>query len=231
MPQIIDGCCGEPHVEPIDTWMFNASLVGDGIYRTSIAEKCAVSLADANTINISKGEFVAQGVRCRIPNTEEIKIANGVSGMNRHDLLLAHYVRDPETNTDSVSWRIAQGQSTTGDPVDPDYIKANVLEGATEAEWPFARIKITGLVPSEPEPLTEVYQPYPSEVARLDEFCDSISQEVSKVVFDGATEVSFSNWINGGRITISRGSNTWVLAADDVYGAHITINGQQIWHS
>ena len=47
MPEIVDGFCGEPHIDSADFKIFHASLLGDGIYRASIGGKCTVTLTDA----------------------------------------------------------------------------------------------------------------------------------------------------------------------------------------
>lgn len=195
MPQIIDGFAGEPHVDSNDTRIFNASLVGPGVVRTSIGGKCEATLADNNTVSIANGEFVAQGTRVRVPKAESVKIANGVSDMNRIDVIVCHYEVDPETSVESTDWKVIQGVASAGEPEVPAHIEGNVLEGATVADWPFCQVRFTGLTLSAPEPLAKVYQPYPAEIERLDEACDSIKQ----------TPLTEQVW--GNTVTVSAGES------------------------
>ena len=70
--KIVTGYTGQPHVTSNAAQGFNQGIFGTGNYVLNVGNKFNAVLTDVNTVTISDGEGVLQGVHFRIdPGTTE----------------------------------------------------------------------------------------------------------------------------------------------------------------
>lgn len=155
--EIVTGCKGQAHVTAAQAGAFNAGILGTGEYVLENGEELAASIITNNLIRIGDGDIVMQGRHITITKGtyEEVQIANGLSGMNRNDLIVIRYSKESTTGIENAKLVVIQGVSTEGIAQDPEYKQGNILDGDLIADMPLYRIKLTGLNVEEPERLFE----------------------------------------------------------------------------
>ena len=144
--EIVTGYKGEPHIESDDIQSLLRGLVGSGACVMDTADRLNAELTDANTVTISAGDIVFQGVHARIPygSTDTVAIANGTSDYDRKDIIALRYERNESTGVESVSWAYHQGGSN-GLP--PAITEGNIEEGDVVAEVAVYRIDFNAMTP------------------------------------------------------------------------------------
>ena len=158
--RIVTGYKGTPHISSNDMQGFNQSIVGTGEYIFNIGQKFAATLTDVNTVTISDGEGIMQGVHFRIApgQSETVNIANGSTGTYRKDLICARYTKDSVTGIEDVSLAVIQGEEVASSPTDPTYNTGDILDGDSPVDYPLYRVSLSGLTPS----LTALFSVLPS---------------------------------------------------------------------
>lgn len=143
---IVTGYKGTPHVSSNDDQGRNQGIFGTGNYVLNVGDKFAASLTGTNTVTITDGEGIMQGVHFRIEpgTTDSVEIDAGTSGYNRIDLIVARYSKNSETRVESVSLEIVKGTRTTGTATAPSYNTGNILEGGTLVDFPLYRVTLSG---------------------------------------------------------------------------------------
>ena len=104
--QIVTGYRGEPHITSDDKQALNAGVIGDSIL--PIGQCLRAEMVTANTLRIYDGTAVMGGVEFRVlPGTyDDVPIDNGAQGMNRIDLVCAHYQKNGSTGVESMTWAV-----------------------------------------------------------------------------------------------------------------------------
>ena len=158
MAHLVTGRQMTNHVGSDDVGAFNAGVIGNGVY---ILNGANASLVDANTVNISGGDLLVHGRHIRIDAAgEAVKLETGSQGMSRNDLVGVLYTRDVANDSiEAAQLHVVKGIPTEGNPVDPSYMAASIIEGDIEVFVPLYRIKLNGLTVSDPELLAYSFIP------------------------------------------------------------------------
>lgn len=148
--KIVTGYTGTPHVTSNAVQGFNQGIIGAGNHVLDVGNRFSAVLTDANTITVSDGEGVLQGVHFRIDpgTTETVNISNGTIGYMRYDYICARYTKNPTTGQESVDLVVVEGTPSSTDPQPPTVNTGDILTGATIADFPLYLIKYNGLTPT-----------------------------------------------------------------------------------
>ena len=119
--------------------------------------KMAASVISNNKVRITDGVVVVGGHVGRIVkgDYEDMTIANGVSGKNRNDLIVARFLAGSNGGADTFSLVVVQGASGTS-AVDPTVVKGDLYNGDKQRDLPLWRVKIEGLSIVKVEQLFEI---------------------------------------------------------------------------
>lgn len=136
----------EAHIYAEDDAAICQSIVGsDGVM--SIGQQCASQVISNNKVRIKDGVLVVGGHFARIPYGDYIdcEIANGQSGRNRNDIIVAKFVTTGSGGIDTYTCEVKQGSSTTGTATDPALTQNDLYQSGKIREMPLYRVKIEGL--------------------------------------------------------------------------------------
>lgn len=136
----------EAHIYAEDDAAIYQSIVGsDGVM--SIGQQCASQVISNNKVRIKDGVLVVGGHFARIPYGDYIdcEIANGQSGRNRNDIIVAKFVTTGSGGIDTYTCEVKQGASTTGTATDPALTQNDLYQSGKIREMPLYRVKIEGL--------------------------------------------------------------------------------------
>ena len=124
----------------IDAYIHHVILQREGVFDYGQSLKCEV--VNNNLLKIYDGLFVNQGRFNRItPGTyEEIKIANGVVGRVRYDLIVSHFETDGTNEFHDI--RVIEGDSNGEIPT---CVTSDTFNGGTANELPLYLVKIEGI--------------------------------------------------------------------------------------
>lgn len=155
--ELITGRAGRAHVDSSDVRAFNAYVNAGGRY---VLHGGGATIESANDLHILPAEILMDGAHVRITGTgEEVTLENGASSYDRIDIVALHYtsVGSDDSRVESVTLEVIKGTpvDTGGSAQDPDMPVpgTSILDGSSEVYVPYVRVKITGLVPGEPEEL------------------------------------------------------------------------------
>lgn len=148
--KIVTGYKGIPHISSNDQQAFNQGIFGNGNYVLNVGNKFDAELTNVNTVTVSDGEGIIQGVHFRIEpdETETINILNGATGTSRIDLICARYTKDAGTGIEDVSLVLIPGEPAESDPEVPEYNTGDILTGATIVDYPLYEVDVDGLTPT-----------------------------------------------------------------------------------
>lgn len=147
--EIVTGYRGTPHITSNAMQAFNQCLVGQGNFVFEVGNSFAAQLLDANTVQVSSGEGMIQGVHFRIEpgEVETLNIANGTVGTVRIDLICARYTKNATTGIEDVSLIVLQGPEGTTYADYPALQRGDILEGDTPVDFPMYQVNIDGITP------------------------------------------------------------------------------------
>lgn len=155
--ELITGRAGRAHVDSSDVRAFNAYVNASGRY---VLHGGGATMESANDLRILPAEILMDGAHVRITGTgEEVTLENGASSYDRIDIVALHYtsVGSDDSRVESVALEVIKGTpvDTGGEAQDPamPVPGTSILDGSSEVYVPYVRVKITGLVPGEPEEL------------------------------------------------------------------------------
>lgn len=145
--EIVTGYQGKNHVTANDIGGFQQGVVGVEDYVLGVGEKAKATLISNNTIRISDGELVMQGVHWRIkPGTyENVTINNGSQGMKRKDAIIARYRKESGMGIESIELAVLQGNPTYSTPTAPTPTTGNIRSGALKHEMILYVVELNGL--------------------------------------------------------------------------------------
>lgn len=148
--KIVTGYKGIPHISSNDQQAFNQGVFGNGNYVLNVGNMFTAELTNVNTVTVSDGEGIIQGVHFRIEpdETETINISNGATGTTRIDLICARYTKDAGTGIEDVSLVLIQGEPAELNPEVPEYNTGDILTGATIVDFPLYEVDVDGLTPT-----------------------------------------------------------------------------------
>lgn len=153
--ELITGRAGRAHVDSSDVRAFNAYVNAGGRY---VLHGGGAEIESANDLHILPAEILMDGAHVRITGTgEEVTLENGASSYDRIDIVALHYmsVGSDDSRVESVTLEVIKGTpvDTGGEAQDPamPVPGTSILNGSSEVYVPYIRVKITGLVPGDPE--------------------------------------------------------------------------------
>lgn len=135
----------EAHIYAEDDAAIYQSILGmDAV--ADIGQKCKATVISNNKIRVSDGVVVVGGHVARIPygEYEDCEIANGQTGKNRNDLIVARFETTGSGGVDKMTCKVYQG--TAGSTAaDPRITKDNIYQNGKVREFPLYRIRLEGL--------------------------------------------------------------------------------------
>lgn len=135
----------EPHIyAEDDAAIYQAIFGGDGVSTTGQA--CKAIVLSNNKVRIADGVICVGGHMARIPYGEycDCEIANGQSGKNRNDIIVARFETTGTGGIDSMTCEVIQGNAGST-AVDPKMTQDDIYKGGKVKEYPLYRVKIEGL--------------------------------------------------------------------------------------
>lgn len=190
--EIVTGFQGKNHVTARQVSRLLRSTLGKGNYVLDTLDRLSAEVLTANTVRIGTGDLIADGTWFANEAPEELTIENGVTGLNRNDIVVCQYTKaepavDEDGHVDYTVPRIedgdlavVKGTPSSGEPSDPELQTASIYDENTNlSQIPLYRLPITGLSVGEPEPLF-------ARFTSAEEFRDSQSQSSSAALQDVA---------------------------------------------
>lgn len=157
---LITGYWGEPHVTQENDRGINAAMFGTGRKVLPVGEQFRAEYIGNNTIRMYDGKLMDNGAAGGIPVGEyvDLVIANAGQSMNRNDLIVFQYSKDPSTQIESGIFTVVQGVETTGTATDPELTQEDLLSGiATFDQMALWKVSVSGTAISAPVQLFNVY--------------------------------------------------------------------------
>lgn len=135
----------EAHIYAEDDAAIYQSILGmDAV--ADIGQQCKATVISNNKIRVSDGVVVVGGHVARIPygEYEDCEIANGQTGKNRNDLIVARFETTGSGGVDKMTCKVYQG--TAGSTAaDPSITQDNIYQNGKVREFPLYRVRIEGL--------------------------------------------------------------------------------------
>lgn len=135
----------EAHIYAEDDAAIYQSIFGmDAV--ADIGQQCKATVISNNKIRVSDGVVVVGGHVARIPygEYEDCEIANGQTGKNRNDLIVARFETTGSGGVDKMTCKVYQG--TAGSTAaDPSITQDNIYQNGKVREFPLYRVRIEGL--------------------------------------------------------------------------------------
>ena len=135
----------EAHIYAEDDAAIYQSILGlDAV--ADIGQQCKAMVISNNKIRVSDGVVVVGGHVARIPygEYEDCEIANGQTGKNRNDLIVARFETTGSGGVDKMTCKVYQG--TAGSTAaDPSITQDNIYQNGKVREFPLYRVRIEGL--------------------------------------------------------------------------------------
>lgn len=160
----------EAHIYAEDDAAIYQSIFGaDGVL--TIGQQCESQVISNNKVRVKDGVIVVGGHIARIPygDYSDCEIANGQSGRNRNDIIIAKFVTTGSGGIDTYTIEVKQGAATTGSATDPALTQNDLYESGKVREMPLYRVKIEGLSIVGVEQMFEVVPTIPVVNAYLSE--------------------------------------------------------------
>ena len=149
--ELVDGKAGTNHISSEDKSIIHQAKFGRGsmVFDWGDALKC--TMKTANQAVIGTGCASIQGLDWHITDPETVTIDTGSQGMNRNDIVAAHYHRDSAKNDiETIGLKVLKGTPTSGTATDPTIPTGVILNGATDAYQALWRIPLTGITVGAP---------------------------------------------------------------------------------
>lgn len=189
----------EAHIYAEDDAAIYQSIVGsDGVMM--IGQQCKSQVISNNKVRVKDGVIVVGGHFARIPYGDYIdcEIANGQSGRNRNDIIIAKFVTTGTGGIDTYTLEVKQGASTTGAATDPALTQNNLYESGKIREMPLYRVKIEGLSITKVEKMFESVPTIPMLNTYLSELSSEITKTKNYIVEEGSnSNGKYRKWSNG----------------------------------
>ena len=163
----------EPHIyAEDDAAIYKAIFGGDGV--SSIGQACKATVLSNNKIRIADGVLCVDGHMARIPygEYEDCEIANGQSGKNRNDIIVARFSTTGTGGIDTMTCEVIQG-SAGSTAVDPKLTQDDIYKGGKIKEYPLYRVKIEGLNIVAVEPMFK-------KLKNMDDLLDEVASKIGK---------------------------------------------------
>ena len=127
-----------------DATLYGAVIGGDCVL--PVGSQFPASVTSNNNVRIGDGMLIVGGHVGRIVkyDYEDMTIANGVSGQNRNDLIVARFISGGTAGADDFRLVVVQG--TPGATAkDPATVQGDLYNGDVQRDYPLWRVRLTGL--------------------------------------------------------------------------------------
>lgn len=192
--EIITGFQGKDHVTARQISRLIESFAGGGTYVLSTLDELKAEVLTVNSVRISTGDVIAEGCYYANEAPEELVVENGVTGLNRNDIIVLRYIKaDPAIDEDgnpdytiprveSAQLAVVKGTPSSGEAADPAIVTASIYDENTSlAEYPLYRLPIKGLTVGAPEPLFVKLPPIKETCDGLAKTNSSLSTDLAKI--------------------------------------------------
>ena len=169
--ETVFGSAGHDHITGAQLARMIEGTVGKGDYVLRTQNELAATMQTANTVRIDTGDLVHDGRLATCERYTDLAVDSGVSGMRRHDLVVARFSKA----SDQHQLVVVKGSPTAGEPTDPK-LNDGAAGIAATADMPLWRVKLDGISPT----LERVFEFAPTSK----ELRDSVSQP--KTLWHGA---------------------------------------------
>lgn len=213
----------EAHIYAEDDAAIYESIFGtDGVL--TIGQQCESQVISNNKVRVKDGVIVVGGHIARVPYGDycDCEIANGQSGRNRNDIIIAKFVTTGSGGIDTYTLEVKQGAATTGDATDPALTQNNLYESGKIREMPLYRVKIEGLSIVGVEQMFEIVPTIPTLNAYLAELHNSMvcgDFSTSDEIDTGET------WVDGKKIYRRTYITTDTVSPNDTLTIPLTLVG------
>ena len=153
---IITGYRAEPHITAQQDRDVNIGIFGASAHiLKGVGSEMAATVISANEVEIADGALVAEGCTAEIQRgtTENMSIENGKQGMQRIDLIVARYARNPSTAIESMELVVIKGTSAASNPAVPSYNEGTIADGDSPVDFPIYQVNIDGISITSVDPL------------------------------------------------------------------------------
>lgn len=157
---IVTGMTGRAHITSDDDRMSNASVFGTDKHVFAFGQQFRAEVMNNNLVRIRDGYCINQGTMMAVElnDYEDVIIDNGISGLNRNDLIVMRYEKNADTSLESAKLVVIKGVQSEN-ATDPPYRTGNILDGGDLTDdYPLYRLKIESLTIAAIEPLFEVWE-------------------------------------------------------------------------
>ena len=175
---------GKDHITAPQIGRLIAGVAGSvrGILQTQNQIKAAMQTA--NRVRIDTGDVLFDARMVTNEEPFELNVANGRAGYKRNDLVVLKYSKQVG-GVEKFTCEVIQGTPTNqGNPVDPTYVKGDILSGSTTACMPLYRLPINGITVGEPVSLLPT-------IKVLGEEKEDTSKHWTTLQYDGACRVRY----------------------------------------
>ena len=159
---LVTGYKGKAHITSADQGLFNAVSLGTEDYVFTTGKQFEAQVINSNTVRIFDGALMMNGrfVTLETGTYLDATIANGTSGMKRHDIIGIRYEINSTSGVESVSLSVTKGTATASTPSDPiNGYPISIVNGATVRDMWLYRVVLNGLNIEKVEPLFTVLAP------------------------------------------------------------------------
>ena len=143
--ELITAARGRSHITPLQDSLWHRSFVGLESCVFANGNKFAPQVMNNALVRIKDGIGMLQGrFFCIEPGSyDEITMTNGSQGVNRIDIICAKITANQD-GTQTGSWAVIEGESTTGTPEPPEYDEGDLDSGDLEALYGIAQVTFEG---------------------------------------------------------------------------------------
>lgn len=158
--ELITGVANTPHVTSTQHRSIFEAVFGPDSYVLNKGELLEPELGANNTVRINSGLLCHHGGIAEVAaNTyDEVTISNGAQGMQRIDLIVARYERDAETQIETMTWEVIQGEPAESNPTAPSPTEGNMQDGDLIDDCPAFTVHLEGIQITEIEKLLPVVE-------------------------------------------------------------------------
>ena len=141
--ETVFGSAGHDHITGAQLARMIEGTVGKGDYVLHTQNELAATMQTANTVRIDTGDLVHDGRLATCERYTDLTVDSGVSGMRRHDLVVARFSKA----SDQHQLVVVKGSPTAGEPTDPK-LNDGAAGIAATADMPLWRVKLDGISPT-----------------------------------------------------------------------------------
>lgn len=150
---LITGYHGTPHVTAENDRGIHAAIFGPGRFVLPVGEMFRAEYIGNNTVRMYDGKLMDNGAAAGIPAGRyiDLLIPEAGQGMNRNDLIVFEYNKNPSTLVESGFFTVIKGTETTGTAKDPTLSQSDLLSDvSTLDQMALWRVPVSAAVISAP---------------------------------------------------------------------------------